>query len=158
GLAMHNYHDANRALPEGNRSNPRRVWVVLVWPYVEQGNLYVRFDQTQHFYLPPNTYVKSLDGIYAQTAPLYYCPSDRPGALWKGDQYWRARGNYVINWGNLAVPYNPSDPVQTPALGVSPFGYTDHTTRSLPRTTRLGQIKDGTSNTMLMSEVIQAAK
>src|SRR5262245_44250352 len=38
GLAFHNYHDTNGAFPEGNRSNPRRVWVVLVWPYVEQGN------------------------------------------------------------------------------------------------------------------------
>src|SRR5207249_3364570 len=36
GLAMHNIHTATGALPEGMRSNPRRVWVVLVWPYVEQ--------------------------------------------------------------------------------------------------------------------------
>jgi prepilin-type N-terminal cleavage/methylation domain-containing protein/prepilin-type processing-associated H-X9-DG protein len=156
GLAMHNMHDATGALPEGNRSNPRRVWVVLVWPYVEQGNMYVQFDQTQHFYLPPNTYVNTTNGIYAKTAPLYYCPSDRPGALWKGDIYWRARGSYVINWGNQAVPYNPSDPAQNPALGLAPFGYTDNASRNKPRTTRLTDFSDGTSNTMLMSEVITA--
>src|SRR5438094_2268846 len=52
GLAMHNMHDATGFLPEGNRSNPRRVWVVLVWPYVEQGTMYVQFDQTKHFYQP----------------------------------------------------------------------------------------------------------
>ena len=46
GLAMHNMHDSTRTLPEGNRNNPRRVWVVLVWPYVEQGNMYVQFNQT----------------------------------------------------------------------------------------------------------------
>ena len=34
GLAMHNMHDATGQIPEGNRSNPRRVWTVLVWPYV----------------------------------------------------------------------------------------------------------------------------
>ena len=28
GLAMHSYHDTQGALPEGNRNNPRRVWVV----------------------------------------------------------------------------------------------------------------------------------
>jgi prepilin-type processing-associated H-X9-DG protein len=156
GLAMHNMHDTTGALPEGNRDNPRRVWVVLVWPYVEQGSLYVQFDQSTHFYLPPNTYPNTLDGIYAKTAPLYYCPSDRPGALWKGDIWWRARGSYVINWGNQAVPYNPADPVQDPAHGIAPFGYTDHASRGRPRTTRLTDITDGTSNTMLMSEVITA--
>src|SRR5215471_19986155 len=77
GLAMHNMHTATGALPEGMRSNPRRVWVVLVWPYVEQGNLYAQFDQTVHFYQPPNTYTSTTNGIYAQPAPLYYCPSDR---------------------------------------------------------------------------------
>jgi len=157
GLAMHTMHDATGALPEGNRSNPRRVWVVLVWPYVEQGNMYVQFDQTRHFWQPPNTYVNTTNGIYAKTAPLYYCPSDRPGALWQGDIYWRARGNYVINWGHMAVPYNPTDPAQSPALGLAPFGYADNASRDKPRTTRLTDITDGTSNTMLLSEVIQAA-
>ena len=156
GLAFHNYHDANLTLPEGNRSNPRRVWVVLVWPYVEQGNMYVVFRQDVHFYQEPNTYTNTTNGIYAKTAPLYYCPSDRPGALWKGDIYWRARGNYVINWGNMAVPYNPNDPVQSPARGVAPFGYSDYASRNRPKTNRLTDLTDGTSNTMLMSEVIMA--
>jgi prepilin-type N-terminal cleavage/methylation domain-containing protein/prepilin-type processing-associated H-X9-DG protein len=156
GLAMHNYHDAQGSFPEGNRSNPRRVWVVLVWPYVEQGNMYAKFDQTVHFYQPPNTYTSTTNGIYAQPAPLYYCPSDRRNALWKGDIYWRARGSYVINWGNQAVPYNPADPAQDPAKGIAPFGYTDYVSRNKPRPTRIADITDGTSNTLLMSEVIMA--
>jgi prepilin-type N-terminal cleavage/methylation domain-containing protein/prepilin-type processing-associated H-X9-DG protein len=156
GLAMHNMHNDTGALPEGNRSNPRRVWVVLVWPYMEQGALYVRFDQTHDFWEPPNTYTNSLNGVYAKTAPQYYCPSDRPGALWKGDIWWRARGNYVINWGNMTVPYNPADPVQNPAKGIAPFGYKDYADPTKPRTTRLADISDGTEQTMLMSEVIMA--
>src|SRR5262245_23789277 len=157
GLAMHNMHDVTGALPEGNQNNPRRVWVVLVWPYVEQGTFYVQFDQTKHFYQPPNTYTNTTNGIYAKTAPIYYCPSDRDGALWKGDIYWRARGSYVINWGNMAVPYNPGDPLQSPSLGVAPFGYTDNASPSRPRKSKLTDITDGTSNTLLMSEVIMAA-
>jgi prepilin-type N-terminal cleavage/methylation domain-containing protein/prepilin-type processing-associated H-X9-DG protein len=157
GLAMHSYHDTEGALPEGNRNNPRRVWVVYVWPYVEQGNFYVQFNQTVHFYQAPNTVTSTTTGIYAKTAPIYYCPSDRgPGALWQGDIYWRARGNYVINWGNQAVPYLASDPLQNPGLGVAPFGYTDNASPSRPRKTKLTDIKDGTSNTLLMSEVIMA--
>src|SRR5207244_12482977 len=74
GLAMHNMHGATGFLPEGKRSNPRRVWVVLVWPYVEQGAAYAQFDQTQHFYLPPNTYTNpsSFEGANSKAAPFYY--------------------------------------------------------------------------------------
>lgn len=156
GLAMHSMHDATGFLPEGNRSNPRRVWVVYVWPYVEQGNMYIQFNQNAHFYQPPNTYTNTTNGIYAKTAPIYYCPSDRTNALWQGDPYWRARGSYVINWGNQAVPYNSADPAQNPALGIAPFGYRDYVSRSQPRQVKLTDITDGTSNTLLMSEVIMA--
>jgi prepilin-type N-terminal cleavage/methylation domain-containing protein/prepilin-type processing-associated H-X9-DG protein len=157
GVALHNYVSANsEALPEGNRSNPRRVWVVYVWPYVEQGNFYVQFNQNVNFWQAPNTYVYTTNGIYAKTAPLYYCPSDRINALWQGDPYWRARGSYVINWGNMTVPYNPADPSQNPGRGYAPFGYTDFASRNRPRTVYLNDFTDGTSNTLLMSEVIMA--
>jgi len=156
GLAMHNCHDTTGQLPEGNRSNPRRVWVVLVWPYVEQDNMYIRFDQNVHFYQQPNTYTSTTDGIYAKFAPIYYCPSDRVNALWKGDIYWRARGSYVINWGHMAVPRNPNDPAQSESLGYAPFGYNDFTNRNNPRTVTFADLTDGLSNTMLLSEVIMA--
>jgi prepilin-type N-terminal cleavage/methylation domain-containing protein/prepilin-type processing-associated H-X9-DG protein len=156
GLAIHNMHDTTGSIPEGNRSNPRRVWVVLVWPYVEQGNMYVQFDQTRHFYQTPNTFTNTTNGIYAKFAPIYYCPSDRINALWKGDIYWRARGSYVVNWGNMTVPRNTGDPVQNPARGIGPFGYTDFASRNLPRTVTFADITDGLSNTMLLSEVIMA--
>jgi len=156
GLAMHGHHDVNGYLPQGNQNNPRRVWAVLTWPYVEQGNFYVQFDQTKHFYEVPNTVTNTTTGIYAKTAPLYYCPSDRPGAIWQGDPYWRARSNYVINWGNQAVPINNADANQSVALGIAPFGYTDNANPSLPRKVTLVGITDGTSNTLLMSEVIMA--
>lgn len=157
GLAMHNMHSATGALPEGAQSNPRRVWVVLVWPYVEEGSTYVDFDQTRHFWEPPNTIVNTFDGIYSRTAPIYYCPSDRPGAMWQGDIWWRARGNFVINWGNMSVPYNRNDPVQNPDNGFAPFGYEDFRSHDMPRTTSFKDFTDGTSKTMLMSEVVMAA-
>jgi prepilin-type N-terminal cleavage/methylation domain-containing protein len=157
GLALHGYHDVRKTLPEAAQNNPRRVWVVLVWPYVDQGSMYVQFNQTVHFYQAPNTIVNTTNGIYAQPAPLYYCPSDRPGAIWKGDQYWRSRGNYCINWGNMAVPYNPNDASQSPTRGYAPFGYTDFVNGSKPRKSKLTDFTDGTSNTLLMSEVIMAA-
>ena len=157
GLAIHNMHSSQKALPVGAQSEPRRVWAVLLWPYVEAGNLYVQFDQTKHFYETPNTIQLSEEGAYCKSAPMYYCPSDRPGALWKGDPFWRARGNYVINWGNMTMPYNPADPVQDPNLGYAPYSFEDFRSSDKPRTTSFKDFTDGTSNTMLMSEVIMAA-
>ena len=157
GLAMHNMHTATNALPQAAQNNPRRVWVVLTWPYVEESASYHQFDQTRHFYQPPNVVQNSEQGVYAHRVPMYYCPSDRPNAMWKGDPYWRARGNYVVNWGHFAVPYDPRVPEQSPELGTAPFGYEDFRSAHLPRTTRFKHFKDGTSKTMLMSEVIMAA-
>jgi prepilin-type N-terminal cleavage/methylation domain-containing protein len=168
GVAMQNFHGAKNKLPEGNRINPRRVWVVYTWPYIEDHAHYQQFNQKVHFYEPPNTIQFSTDGIYAKPVPLYYCPSDRPGALWQGDRYFRARGNYVINWAQIAMancrrggppacpPYNPPDPSWSDKYGLAPFGFEDLVTPYLPRQTSFKDFIDGTSHTMLMSEVIMA--
>jgi prepilin-type N-terminal cleavage/methylation domain-containing protein len=163
-LAMHNMHDVSGALPEPCRNNPRRNWVVYTWPYVENQSVALAFDETKHFHQPPNTIQLTLNGIYAKSAPIYYCPSDRPGAMWKGDPYWRARGNYVINWGHYKVLHDRSV-AQEEALGkgmpLAPFGYLELgwsglplEKQALPRLTKFSEFTDGTSNTMLMSEVV----
>lgn len=161
GLAMQNMHDVLKTLPEGNRTDPRRVWIVYTWPYVEEQTVAILFDETKHFHEPPNTYVNTTDGIYAMTNPLYYCASDRPNAIWKGDPYWRSRGNYVINWGQLPVkeglPFSPPDATWSPALGLAPFGYEEFVRSSRPRKTGFHEFTDGTSHTMLLSEIVMAA-
>jgi prepilin-type N-terminal cleavage/methylation domain-containing protein len=168
GVAMQNFHTSKNKLPEGNRINPRRVWVVYTWPYVEDQSHAALYSQKVHFYQPPNTIENTTDGIYAKPVPLYYCPSDRPGALWRGDKYFRARGNYVINWAQIAVtncersvpppcpPYNPPDPSWSAIHGLPPFGFTDLVSPSHPRQASFKDFTDGTSHTMLMSEVIMA--
>ena len=79
-MAMQNFHAAKNKLPEGNRINPRRVWVVYTWPYVEDQTHYVQFDQKVHFYEPPNTIQNSTDGIYAKPVPIYYCAERSAGS------------------------------------------------------------------------------
>jgi prepilin-type N-terminal cleavage/methylation domain-containing protein/prepilin-type processing-associated H-X9-DG protein len=165
GLAMQNMHDATGTLPEPNRPKPRRTWVVYTWPYVENQGMATIFDEKTDFFRPPNTYENTTDGIYAKSAPIYYCPSDRPGALWKGDKYWRARGNYAINWGNFKVPHDKSvaqEEATGKAIALAPFGWKDlgwigitpADVRRTPRLTKLSEFADGTSNTMLLSEVV----
>jgi prepilin-type N-terminal cleavage/methylation domain-containing protein len=170
GVAMQNYHSARNKLPEGNRTNKRRVWVVYTWPYMEDQSHGALYDQTQHFHDPPNTILpKTTNGIYAKPVPAYYCASDRPGALWKGDDYYRARGNYVINWGQIAMQstcrnrapppcpaYAPPDPSWAAKCGLPPFGFDDLVSPYLPKQASFKDFTDGTSHTMLLSEVIMA--
>src|SRR3954454_24407134 len=55
GLAMHGYHDTFKQFPEGARDNPRRTWVMLLWPFVEQAALSSKNDLKQPFYVAPGT-------------------------------------------------------------------------------------------------------
>jgi prepilin-type N-terminal cleavage/methylation domain-containing protein/prepilin-type processing-associated H-X9-DG protein len=151
GLALHNYHDTNGQFPFGARNNPRQTWVMHVWQFVEQDNLVRQINlSNQQFYLPPATIPYSMDGLCGQRLALYSCPSER-----KNDQngaatyYQRARGNYVVNWGNTKYGDVP------PAAGKAPF-YHDNGNRSTPGVVTIASITDGTANTLLMSETLRA--
>jgi prepilin-type N-terminal cleavage/methylation domain-containing protein len=82
GLALHNYHDANKAFPVGRQTRPRNQppqvdvddyyanWAILILPYIEQGNLYKQYDNNV-----PNTN-RANDFVRQQFVPLYTCPVD----------------------------------------------------------------------------------
>jgi prepilin-type N-terminal cleavage/methylation domain-containing protein len=149
GIAMHSYHDAIGRLPYGSIWNPRTSWVCPLWPYMEQTALAGRYNYKVGFWQAPNggpTF--STNNLVCAQVPTYFCPSDRaPPAYWEGDPYYRSRGNYVVNWGNT------TDPGPVPGA-LAPFSYSDGAWT--PRGVKLTDITDGTSNTLLLSEVIMA--
>lgn len=156
GLALHNYHEVNGKLVYGSKlpsgTTNRQSWPPPVWPYIEQNNLLGTYNLNTGFYLPPNTVENNLNSPMGTTVAIYYCPSDRGRPAYaQGDQYWRARGNYAVNWGPVPFQTVPNTPVPTSA---APFGFLDYFSRHLPRETRLTDIIDGTSSTMLMAEKI----
>ena len=71
--------------------------------------------------------------------PLYSCPSDRQGIIIGP----RCRGSYVTNWG-----YCDFSQTQPSGFKLGPFGPNRQSTAA--------SIRDGLSNTLFMSEVIQA--
>ena len=159
-LGMHNYHDTYNSLPAAAKSNLRHVWVYSMWPFVEQKALYDMYDQRQHFYLPPNTINggtvnANLDGPTGKRVQIYYCPSDRYGAvnMSSTDLYWRAKGNYNLNWGPIMQPHPGAAP-----QAWAPFGYRNFINRDQPRYTRFGEFTDGTSNTLVISEQLRAER
>jgi prepilin-type N-terminal cleavage/methylation domain-containing protein/prepilin-type processing-associated H-X9-DG protein len=150
-LALHTYNDTHGVLPYAAKGNPRTPWPPLLWPYVEMGNVYNKYDFTVGFWQPNNTITNTLNGVVCNSSPIYFCPSDRGGpAFQEGDQFWRSRGNYAINWGPVRQPFTGN-----PLPGAfAPWGYTDFVSRTKPRQYPLVQISDGTSNTLAFSEVL----
>jgi prepilin-type N-terminal cleavage/methylation domain-containing protein/prepilin-type processing-associated H-X9-DG protein len=154
-LAMQNHHDTYGKLPLAGTTVPvRQSWVSQLWPYFELQNLASQYNYKLGFHEVPNTVQNTFNGVLCTRIPMFYCPSDRPNAMWQGDTYWRSRGNYVVNWGPITVPFTPPN---LPAA-TAPFGYLDHVSINKPRQTRFSEISDGLSNTLLMAEVILPKK
>jgi prepilin-type processing-associated H-X9-DG protein len=146
--AMHNYHSARQRLPPGSSSSPRQTWVPHLWAYVEEGPLASANDLKQPFYVAPMTYDFADTGLAMQFVPLYNCPSDGEGQdiINPKERYHRRRGNYVVNWGNVA------NSATEKLFGIAPFSIKD----KKARVTDLGDVSDGTSHTLMMSETIRA--
>jgi prepilin-type N-terminal cleavage/methylation domain-containing protein/prepilin-type processing-associated H-X9-DG protein len=74
GLAVHGYHDVAGALPP-SRTDDGPTWCVFLLPYLEQDNLYRRFDFTEPW---PGQTAPELDGV---TLKVFTCPARRAPAL-----------------------------------------------------------------------------
>jgi len=149
GIAMHLHHDSHGTLPIGSTGMPRQTWVMHLWPYVEQTALDSANDLSYHFHAPPNTIVFTLDGLTGKYVQMYYCPSDPDGSDQIQGRYQRRRGNYVVNWGNATYLEEDPDGFIAPFSLVAGDGHD-------PRRTKFAHIVDGTTNTLMMSEVLRA--
>ncbi|MBL9165506.1 MAG: DUF1559 domain-containing protein [Planctomycetaceae bacterium] len=153
GLALQNHHDSKGYFPQGtisvggtgvNADLDRRTFVLLVWPFLEQTALFASYDFKFPFWHEINR-----DEMLASLA-MYYCPSDRGNGRWHGDAYHRARGNYVVCFGNGSFRGSGGS---HPKFMRAPFADYPDKSKGVP----MKAFVDGLSNTMLMSEVIMAA-
>jgi prepilin-type N-terminal cleavage/methylation domain-containing protein/prepilin-type processing-associated H-X9-DG protein len=158
GLALHNYHDTYKTFPPGTLnqslaaqfSYPRLTWAVFVYPFIEQGNVYNRFD----FVTQPVGHDRQADldinaaGITAPTqavVPVMRCPSDTSAELWantNNSAQAHSRGNYAAVFGNIDIGATRVLPV---AHRPAAFGY---------RKVTFGEIADGTSNSIALAEML----
>ncbi len=174
GLAMHNYNSSISTFPIGRMGlnytyttsvtgNARRTWTFLIMPYLEQGAVFQSINFSLSFFDPTNT------TIIRTTISGFHCPSEPQSFQTEvgGTNQTRYGGDYVANWGNThflqadlpsgttGPTWSWSDPF-VPVAGGPPWGtikflgapFGGNVARSL------AYIVDGTSNTLLMSEVI----
>jgi prepilin-type N-terminal cleavage/methylation domain-containing protein/prepilin-type processing-associated H-X9-DG protein len=151
GLAFHNYESANGMFPPGIVGTPGTTptapawgWGVFILPNLEQGNVYTVLNPSGQ---SMTAAMNNAAGLAALQDPIqtFLCPSDITFSNYPlngsraftgvvaGKTIYIAQSNYVVNGGNAGG--NPTDGV---------FG--------VGSTTRILQISDGTSTTILAGE------
>ena len=160
-IAMHNFESTNSKFPIGCQGNNganfinRLTFVPFLWNHLEQANLDGNMDFSTEFWQPPGTIRNTADGLMAQDIPAYKCPSDSGlDQIVAGEAFQRIRGNYVVNWGNADFIIRNNTAMPEPG-GIAPFSH-DGLRPHMPRNGTFGAMTDGSSNTLLMSEVIIA--
>ncbi|HEX4592008.1 MAG TPA: DUF1559 domain-containing protein [Gemmataceae bacterium] len=150
GLAIHNYHDANRLMPPSRLGPQYATWCVLILPYLEMDALYKQWDLSKTYYQ---------QSTVAQTTAvnLFFCPTRRSPPMLStqfevsgtgipdSQEHPGSLGDYACNGGQFSGPIvdNPAcNGVMCMADGQSASN----------RGIALTDIPDGTSNTFLVGE------
>jgi prepilin-type N-terminal cleavage/methylation domain-containing protein/prepilin-type processing-associated H-X9-DG protein len=164
GLAMHNYVSSTNTFPIGRQginrppgdngyagdptgTSHRRTWALSIMGEIEQGPIFNSINFSASYNQPPNLTVCST------LISVFNCPSDPNVATDIDNSKLDLRqGNYMANWGNATYyqdaynnPYT-TGPAQPVTFAGAPF--------ALDKAFGIQTIIDGTSNTLLMAEVI----
>ena len=179
GLGVHNYLSSyNETFPAGSWHTVHGTWLVGLLPYIEQTAMftsYVNFGGVQSYRTGGIRYDNPVNrvGVTTKQIPSYSCPSDHVTAspnIKNGITF----HNYAANFRNTTrgrlSPYGVTSTGAPNVFGGAPFiEYISPNTgnwanyyswihtdlRKLKFKSRMNEISDGTSNTLLFSECVQ---
>ena len=147
GLAMHNYEVVHRGLPAHGTVYPHHGWGASILPYIEQANLETTYDWNRSWYDPVNRPAVN------HFLTVYLCPSSTDKRIIR---------HPTQSWGP-GVSALPSEGQSAASDYMAPRGVLDPTVYSNPnrregalaesRARRLAEITDGTSNTIVVTEL-----
>jgi prepilin-type N-terminal cleavage/methylation domain-containing protein/prepilin-type processing-associated H-X9-DG protein len=151
GLAMHNHESAYKSFPQsrpvdlvGNRMS----WCIVVLDFIEQSNLANIYDKRVRWNTGANV-------IAGQTIlPLFICPSSATGTTrLPANGTGSDLDGVVMGASDYIVMHRLRNRFYTANRLVNPLGTADHDGVLVANTqTKIGQILDGTSNTILVME------
>jgi prepilin-type N-terminal cleavage/methylation domain-containing protein len=169
GLALHNYHSAVSTFPpssiwynesadiqaEVRSANVRANWVIMTLPYLEQQALYDQFNFAQPISNSVNMAPRStqLAAMLCPSDPFARKPFSGSGKSSAYGPNW-ARGCYAAN-AALAFMTNKKHNTNDAAFSTSAAWQNPSMRGVMGANTCLaiGEIKDGTSNTILVAEI-----
>lgn len=140
GVALTNFESAKQSWPDSYK------WRIQLLPYLEQAALYEQFEQTQKrgsgepSTLPPNWRL-------SQAVRQFICPSEITAVAVEQANYFANIGTGLQGHGfnGLFAPGGP------------PFVFAEPNVRHSQRQIRAADITDGLSNTVAVSEAVNAA-
>jgi prepilin-type N-terminal cleavage/methylation domain-containing protein/prepilin-type processing-associated H-X9-DG protein len=151
GLAMHNYHDVmgnfpiasmgSRATLITDNNQSGNVWMRYIMPYIDQANMYNKWDETRQYAQGGNT------ALIRTVVPTLLCPSDSATKTWNNTPNY----NYAVNLGNTTV--QSTNPFNGVSYKGGPFKWSNSSTTGYSY--KIRDIVDGTSNTILLGEIRQ---
>ena len=149
-LALHNYHQTFREFPVGYFNDSSNVWpwCVRIFPYLEQKALYEKIDWGCSCVSVPVT--QNDYDVYVAQISAFLCPSDPTASvLWNQDSYCHDYG----------VPFGPLERGRMSYAGNFGRGQLEEDPRvdgvfRLQKGRPIRDITDGTTNTLLLGEII----
>ncbi|MGC1273275.1 MAG: DUF1559 domain-containing protein [Planctomycetaceae bacterium] len=145
GLAMHNYHDVHLTLPPGHHACCYGTWQVAILPFIEQKNAYDLYENLGGTATPSYSAAPNPQNVTSLRFPALTCPSDTPNAPLGTAPYKITSHNYAVNYG--ATGYSQQADLNGVKFNGAPFANR--------KTYGLRDMSDGTSNTIIASEVLQ---
>ncbi len=166
GIALHNYHDVHKCFPPSffSRSaatnstgikngyifygTPGYGWGYSILPFVEQGALFDKFDPNV-----TNVRVSTHQPDAQAVLTIFRCPSDIGPEL-NDQRASYATSNYTANYGSRNMTAQT-----TLSGGTEAWGYYMNSDTGLfsPNSSRrIAEIRDGTSNTIMIGETVLA--
>lgn len=163
GLAMHNYENAHGTFPVGAYGCCWGTWIEAILPHLEQQNISDRYVDENKYDNPDSSYRYSGSQNRQVTTlqiGILVCPSDTSSATTLGGFQNITSHNYAVNLGNTGylAGYPDNEDAVDGYNGVK-FGGAPFSLKAGPSTepyaATIADIRDGASNTLLASEVLQ---
>ncbi len=166
-LAMHQYHDSHGTMPPGKKGCCWGTWLIFVLPQVEQQALFNSYNFAGNntpglpagFDLDLRYFGSANRTVTANRLEVYLCPSDRTAApittTVGGLTLSCTSQNYAGNFGNTLQVQDdlPGNPFRGAPFGDVGSPLADQSRPARP-SVNLRDLTDGTSTTLLLSEVV----